>query len=219
MSWITVGVAATSAVAGGVQGKRDKHRLERDERAQIGADTERQSRIDMTRGQIDRAFDAPERQSQYAGYADAMREYLSGELIKQKRDASRNLKFALAKSGQTGGSQSVDANANLGEEFNRGALQNERQVQGDVANLRGQDQLSRNSLLNLADGGLDLTSAMSRSSTALSNNLGNASVTAMGQGLGDVFADTGKTYKAINERVAQRRGFGYKTNRKELYGS
>lgn len=218
MSWVTVGVTVGSALFGGQQAKKEKKRIAGEEADAAAYEGDRQQRIDVTRGRIDAAFDDPRRQKQYEDYANAMRDYMGTELVREKRDAARNLKFALAKAGQTGGSQSVDANAQLGNEFQRGALQNERQVQGSVADLKGADELSRQSLLSLADNGLDLTSALRRSSTALSSNLGNANLNAMATGLGDVFADTAKTYKTINERVAQRRGFGYKTNRSELYG-
>lgn len=219
MSWVTVGVTVGSAIFGGQQAKKEKKRLAREEQEQGLYESDRQARIDVTRGVIDNTFNSPKRLKQYEDYANALREHSGTELVRQKRDAARNLKFALAKAGQTGGSQSVDANAQLGEEFQRGALQNERDVQGSVADLKTGDELSRQSLLQLADGGLDLNTALQRSSTALSSNLGAANNTALAKGMGDVFADTAKTYKTINERVAQRRGFGYKTNRNELYGS
>jgi hypothetical protein len=218
MSWVTVGVSAGSALLGGAQAKKEKKRQREREGAQSQLEADRQRRIDMTRGAIDRTFEGPGRQQQYADYATAMREQLGSELVRQKRDAARNLKFSLAKAGQTGGSQAVDANYRLGEEFQRGALQNERNVQGGVASLRGADEQARNNLLALADSGLDLTSALRRSGQMQASNLGNANINALQQGMGDVFAETGKTYKAINERVAQRRGFGYRTNRNELYG-
>lgn len=218
MSWVTVGVGVGTALLGNKSARQERGRIKRDEQYAAGMEAERQTKLDATRGVINRQFDSPQRQQQYADYASAMREYMGGELVRQKRDAARNLKFALAKSGQIGGSQQVAGEAQLGNEYQRGALENERRVQGSVASLKGADENARNNLLQLADSGLGLTDATRRSSTMLGNNIANANASALERGLGDVFADTGAAYKAINERAAQRRGFGYKTNRKELYG-
>lgn len=218
MSWVTVGVGAGTALLGSRTARKERARTRADEQYATGMEAQRQTKLDETRGVINRAFDSPQRQRQYADYASAMREYMGGELVRQKRDAARNLKFALAKAGQIGGSQQVANETQLGNEYQRGALENERRVQGAVAGLKGADEQSRNQLLALADSGLGLTDAQRRTSTMLSSNIGNANVSALEKGLGDVFGDTAATYKAINERAAQRRGFGYKTNRQELYG-
>lgn len=218
MSWITVGVGVATTALGGKSARKERGRIKGEEQYAAGMEAQRQTKLDETRSVINRAFDSPQRQQQYADYATAMREYMGGELVRQKRDAARNLKFALAKSGQVGGSQQVAGNQRLGEEFQRGALENERRVQGGVASLKGADELARNNLLQLADTGIGLTDATRRASTVLSSNLGNANASQLERGMGDVFADTSAAYKAINERAAQRRGFGYKTNRQELYG-
>lgn len=218
MSWVTVGVGVGTALLGGREARKEKGAIRKREQLEAGYEAERQAKTDATRGVINRSFDSPQRQRQYADYATAMREYMGGELVRKKRDAARNLKFALAKAGQIGGSQQVAGETQLGNEFQRGALENERRVQGSVAQLKGADEQSRNSLLALADSGLDLTSATRRSQSMLANNMGNANLSALQTGLGDVFADTAAVYKSINERAAQRRGFGYKTNRQELYG-
>lgn len=218
MSWVTVGVSVGTAALGSSAARKERGAIKNREQMEAGYESERQAKISGTRSVIDSTFDAPQRQQQYADYASAMRQYMGGELVRQKRDAARNLKFSLAKAGQIGGSQQVAGDTRLGNEFQRGALENERKVQGSVASLKGADENARNSLLQLADGGLDLTSAMRRTQSTLANNLGNANLTATQQGLGDVFGDTAAVYKQINERAAQRKGFGYKTNREELYG-
>ena len=218
MSWLNAGVAIGGAVLGNRQQKKADKKNRQLENEASAYEADRQQRIDLTRGQIDQAFESPRRQKQYGDYAAALRDYLGGELVRQKRDSSRDLKFALARAGQVGGSVAADSQAKLGDEYSRGALQNERNVQGSLASLKNQDQLARNQLLQLADSGLDATTALRRSNESLSQNIGNANTQAIGQGLGDVFTETGKTHKAITERIQQRRGFGYKTGRNELYG-
>ena len=218
MAWVTVGVTAASAIGGKMSADKDKRGIARTESANATLEQQRQRSIDDNRGLVNRAFDSPQRAAQYDDYAAAMREYMGGELVRQKRDAAKNLKFALAKAGQVGGSQQVAGERRLGEEYQRGALENERSVQTGVAQLKGADDQARNNLLQLVDSGMGATDTLRRSSAQLTSNLGNASLTATQKGLGDVFSDTAATYKAINERAALRRGFGYKTNRQELYG-
>jgi hypothetical protein len=218
MAWVTVGVTVASAIGGKMSADKDKRGIARNESAAATTEQQRQQSIDANRGLVNKAFDSPQRQAQYDDYAAAMREYTGGELVRQKRDAARNLKFALAKGGQIGGSQQVAGERRLGEEYARGALDNERQVQTGVAQLKGADDASRNNLLQLVERGMGATDSLRRSSQQLTSNIGNASLTSMQKGLGDVFGDTFAAYKAINDRAAQRAGFGYKTNRKELYG-
>lgn len=218
MSWVTIGVSAGTAVLGASADKKNRKRQATADNEAAAYEGDRQGRIDMTRGIVDRTFDSPQRQQQYADYAKALREQLGGELIRKKRDESRNLKFALARAGQTGGSVAVDAGSRLGDEYSRAALEGERGVQSSVQGLRSSDAQSRNNLLQLADSGLDATSAVRRGNEALTGNLANANVQGLPGMFGDAFADTAATYKRINERVAQRRGFGYKANRQDLYG-
>lgn len=218
MSWVTVGVTVDSALLGGREKKKQKKRTGRQEAEISEFEADRQRRIDETRGLIDRSFGSQRRQNQYDDYVGALREYLGTELVRQKADASRQTKFALARAGQTGGSVASDTMAKLGDEYSRGALQNESTVQGSLAGLRDQDEIARTRLLALADSGMDLTTAARRTSEMQEASIGRARNESFAKGLGDVFEKTAGTYKAINERVAQRRGFGYKANRQDLYG-
>lgn len=217
MSWVTAGVTIGTGIVGASKDKKLRKQQEQREAEYAAYEGDRQQRIDQTRGVVDAAYDSPKRQRQYADYAAALREFMGSELVRAKKDAARNLKFSLARAGQTGGSVAADASTRLGEEFARGALDNERQVQGNVAQLQDQDETSRRNLLSLVDNGMGVTDALRRSNESLTNTLGRANTQIMSQGLGDVFADTAATYKAINERVAQRRGFGYRANRADLY--
>ena len=75
------------------------------------AEAERQRRIAATTGQINAAYDAPGRQSQYDDFLKAVRQNYTDDATRQKRDVDRSQKFSLARSGLTGGSAAVDANS------------------------------------------------------------------------------------------------------------
>lgn len=217
-TWVTVGVSVGSALVGANEQRTGAAHAKGAADEASSFDADRQARIDQTRGVINATFDSKQRKAQYADYAASMRDYLGGELIRQKRDTARNLKFSLAKAGQTGGSVAADAGARLGDEYARGAIANERTVQGNLGSLESQDANSRNQLLALATNGMDMTSGLQRANSTLATNLGNATSNGIPKGLGDVFNETAGVYKAINERSAQRKGFGYKANRTDLYG-
>lgn len=218
MSFVTVGVSVGGALLGRSKEKKAQKRQDEEEARQADYERERQQKIDTSRAVIDRSFNAPARQKQYADFVGALREHLSSELVRQKSDTARSLKFALARAGQTGGSVAADTNARLGDEYSRGALDNERTAQGALADLRGQDQSARLGLLQLADQGLSATDAPRRAGEALEDNLGRANITGLGKGFGDFFAETAKTADTIKRRVQERRGFGYRANRQDLYG-
>src|SRR5690554_8179011 len=94
---------------------------------------ERQARIDQTTGQINQLFDSPDRQQQITDFQSAMQDFYMQDLNRQKGTADRDLSFALARSGLTGGSRQVDANRTLGEDYQRGILDSERRAQSAAA--------------------------------------------------------------------------------------
>jgi hypothetical protein len=221
MTWVSVGVAGGSALLGGFGANKQKKRQDQlDAQAGVQAQFEREqdARTRLARGQIDAAYDSPRRQAGYDRYANALRGYLGTELGRRKVDTGRNLKFALAKQGLTGGSVDVDTTRRLGDEFAQAALMNERSVQGGLADLRNTDEASRIALHNMAGQGMNATTAGRRAVEGFQQNAALAANDARVKGIGDVFSDTAATYKAINERAALRRGYGYNASRSDLYG-
>jgi hypothetical protein len=218
MTWVAAGVGIGSALFGGQQAKKEKKR-----QAQLGADQEafegdRNARIDLARGQIDSVFDSKRRLGQQTKFAGNLRGYLGSELGRKSTDASRQLKFAMARGGQTGGKVAIDTNKRLGDEFAEAAINNERTVQSELAQLKAQDEQARNALKQMAGSGMSLTEANRRALVAGQNTLATADNVARVRGIGDVFADTAKTYKGINERAELRRGYGFNQRRADLYG-
>lgn len=151
------------------------------------AERQRQASIASTQSQVNALFDSPERAAQREQFGAAMRDLFQQDLGRQKQTADRDLKFALARMGLTGGSANVDAGRELGEEYQRGVLDSERKAQGAVADLLGRDEQSRANLMALAQGGTNLTAASQQAAGALRANLEGARSSAQVQGLGDIF--------------------------------
>ena len=218
MTWVSAGVAIGSTVLGGISGSKEKKRQKALQNQTAAVEADRDARTKLVRGQIDTVFDSPKRQAQHAQFGESLRGYLGSQLGRKQTDAVRNLKFALAKQGLTGGSVDVDSGRRLGEEFSDAAIGNERTVAGEVAQLRSQDEQQRNALKAMASSGMGLTEANRRASEAAQQGLATADYGARVKGIGDVFADTAATYKAINERAAMRSGYGHNARRADLYG-
>lgn len=173
------------------------------------AERERQARIAASVGQINQAFDNPNRARELADYLGATRTFYMDDLNRQKGDTDRGLKFAMARSGLSGGSVAIDNARRVGEDYTRGALEADRRAQSSVADLRAQDEQSRLQLIQMAQSGLDATTASSRSFEALRSNLQAGRSTATAQGLGDAFGSFANIYRRSQEEAARRRGEQY----------
>jgi hypothetical protein len=138
------------------------------------AEEERRRQIRETQGKIEAIFSSPERERGIQEFIGATRGTLQQRLNRDKADNDRKLKFALARSGQAGGSTGIDQNQNLSEAFLEATIEAERRAQGAGARLRDSDQESKLALFNQALGGLDLTTAASNANAALSTNIGLA---------------------------------------------
>ena len=168
------------------------------------AEEERKAQVREATAAIDRAYAG--RGSQLQEFLNAMRSEFRTDAFKQKEEADRQLKFAMARGGLTGGSASADAGTKLGEEFTKGLLQGERQAQDALGRLRASDEASRADLIRLAQGGADVTTAASQAARALQSNLEGARASSLVTGLGDIFSSTRDLYKRQQEAAARRRG-------------
>lgn len=179
------------------------------------AEAMRQSQIDQTTTDINAMFDSSSRQKQIADFKQAMQDFYLGDLNRQKEGADRDLTFAMARSGLTGGSRQVDANRSLGEEYQRGILDAERRAQSAASGLRGQDEQSRLNLVGLAQSGLSSTNAASQAAAAMRAALEGSTANAKMQGLGDLFTSVANTKKQSEESAATRRANSMYTS---MYG-
>src|ERR1700743_1145776 len=101
----------------------------------------RQAQIAANVANINSAFS--NRSGEYANYQNALQGQYQTELNRQQAIAARNNKFALARSGLTGGSAAVDAGTLLSQDMQRGTLAAQQQVQGAVDLLLSHEQIGR----------------------------------------------------------------------------
>lgn len=179
------------------------------------AERERQAQINQTTSQINALFDSPDRQAQIADFQRAMQDLYQQDLARQHEGASRDLKFALARSGLTGGSRQVDANRDLGEMYQRGVLEAERKAQGAAANLRGEDERARANLTSMAMTGLSATNAANQAASAMRASLEGARAGAMADSIGDLFGGIAEVRRRSEEDAARRRADNLYTS---MYG-
>lgn len=159
------------------------------------AEEARQRAIAATQRGIEAAFNTPQREADIQSFLNATRDYYRSDADRQQGDAARELRFAMARTGTAGGSQDAFNNSRLAETYQRGILEADRRAQAAAANLRAQDQQSKQNLFALAQSGLDATTASQQAAQVLRQNLDQARVTANEGSLGDLFASFGDIYK------------------------
>jgi hypothetical protein len=175
------------------------------QRAAQAQQQQQQAAIEQSQAQINAIFDNPQRQADIDDFVNATRQYYQQDLDKQKANADRSLKFALAKAGLTGGSEQVDQQEQLGESYAKGQLQAEQKALGAGANLQDADEQARQRLIALATSGLDATNAASQSARALQTDLQSARAGIDANALGSVFNTFDNFAKNVTTAQQQRR--------------
>lgn len=177
----------------------------------------RQAGIANATAKINAIYGSPARQQQYGDFEKAIQSYNLNQLNQQKTNADRQLNFAMARQGLTGGSADADASANLTRQYNEGVLKGQQGAASAAAGLKSQDQAQKQQLIGLAQSGLDATSAANQATTGMQTNLDSAMAQSESQGLGDMFGGLASYYDQSNQ-AKQLRGLlsGQQTN--GLYG-
>lgn len=164
------------------------------------ANAQQQQQIQQSVQQINSAYSNPNRQSQYDTYGKNLLNYYTGQVNEQQTTNARNLKFADARSGLTGGSAAADANTQLGKDYSKALLQASQQAQGGKAALQQSDIQSKNQLIGLAQQGNFTGTIPTQIAQAQSASLGAAGNYANANALGNLFAGTGAIWQ--NEQTA-----------------
>ena len=176
------------------------------------ANQQQQQQIQQTIGQINAAYGSPARQQQYQTYGKNLQDYYTGQVNQQEATNARNLKFANARSGLTGGSEAVDSNTQLQKDYTQGLLQASQQAQAGQSALQQADINAKNQLISLAEQGNYTGSIPTAVSQAQNAALGAASNYGGANALGNLFAGTGQIYTneqtAAANRKAQNSPFG-----------
>ncbi|MEY2160405.1 MULTISPECIES: hypothetical protein [unclassified Rhodanobacter] len=171
------------------------------------AEADRQSAIRGTQSRVNQVFNDPKRQADISDFVNATRSYYQQDLDRQKGNADRGLKFALARSGLTGGSTQVDQQQQLGQDYGRGLLQVEQKAQGAGASLSAADQNARSRLISLATSGLDATTAAQQASAAMRSNLEAGRSEAQLGSLADSFGQTNSFLQNVKDQQKFRQGY------------
>lgn len=178
------------------------------------AEKARQAAIAGTQGRVNAVFDSPERQAEIERAIAAQREFETGILNQKKADTDRQLRFALARNGQVGGSTQVDQQRRFGQDYANALLGVERSAQGFGANIRSADQDARARLISLATAGLDATTGAQQAAEAMRVNLQAGNANRNAEGVANAFVNFNDFLKSSRERADRQRadrvaGFNY----------
>lgn len=169
------------------------------------AETTRQQSILKQIGGINSTFASPARQQQYSDYGDALKNYFSDQLNQQRAVSDRNLKFGLARAGQTGGSVAVDQGTLSAKDYINGVLSATGKTQDAVSALKNQDNAQRLNLINQARGGLSIGTNDMNAFFNSQGNAQNALASGRVQGLGDLFGNVAQYYTKQANDAEQKR--------------
>lgn len=122
------------------------------------------------------------------------------EIDKQFAEAERQNRFGLARSGLMGGSADVDSNAQIQERTNQGLLQASALGDAAAAELKTADERSRQSLISLAQTGVDAGTAQNMALQQLNASAQTAKGNRTGAQIGNLFGDLSQAY--LNRQVA-----------------
>jgi hypothetical protein len=176
------------------------------------ANAQQQKDIQNSVGQITSAYSSPNRANQYAQYNQNLSNYYTGQVNNQEAINARNLNFANARSGLTGGSAAVDNNTQLQKDYTHGLLNASQQATAGTSALEQSDISAKNQLIGLAQQGNFTGQIPTQVAQAQSASLGNAQNYGNAQSLGNVFAGTAGIYQneqtAAANRKAQTSPFG-----------
>lgn len=161
---------------------------------------QQQQQIQDSVNQINAAYGSPNRQAQYDTYGKNLNDYYTGQVNTQEATNARNLKFANARSGLTGGSAAVDSGTQLAKDYTQGLLTASQQAQAGKASLMNADTQSKNQQISLAQQGNYVGQIPLATSEAQSANLQSAQNYGNANAVNNLFSGTAGIYQ--NEQVA-----------------
>ena len=138
------------------------------------------------------------REKLYEDQRDAVYEINSREVNRQYGDAERNNRFGLARHGLMGGSADVDSNARLQEITNEGLMKASGIADSAAASLRAKDESARQSLISMAQSGIDTGTAQKMAMESLDSTSQEAQSARTGASVGDLFGGLSQAYLRYN---------------------
>lgn len=171
------------------------------QKAAEAAEAQRQAQVKSTQAGIEALYADPKREAGIVDMVNATRQFLQGKLDQQYGDAGRQLKFAMARTGKTGGSVDVDKNRRLGRDYLDAGLGVERKAQTAGNAVRSADQQSKLGLFSMAAQGLDATTAARQAGEMRRVNLANARSDALQADVDNAFGGFADIYKRSKEQA------------------
>ncbi len=180
--------------------------------ASNAANAAQQASIQQSVGQINSAYSNPNRQNQYEQYNKNLSNYYTGQANNQEAVNARNLQFANARSGLTGGSAAVDSNTQLQKDYTNALLQASQAATAGTSALEQSDINAKNQLIGLAQQGNFTGAVPIATSQAQGASLGAAQNYGSANALNNLFTGTQGIYQneqtAAANRAAQQNPFG-----------
>lgn len=164
------------------------------------ANAQQQKDITNSVNQITAAYDNPNRAAQYQQYQTNLSNYYTGQVNNQEAVNARNLTFANARSGLTGGSAAVDNNTQIQKDYTQGLLNASQQATAGTSALEQSDVSAKNQLIGLAQQGNFTGAIPMQVAQAQTASLGAAGNYGQANSLGNIFAGTAGIYQ--NEQTA-----------------
>lgn len=169
------------------------------------SDAARQQGIQRSVDQINTAYTSPQRQAQYDSYGKNLNDYYTKQVNDAQEVNARNLKFAIARNGQTGGSFAVDANGQLNKDYTKGLLQASQQAQAGRSALQQADINAKNQQISLAEQGAYTGANATAAGQAMGANLDAAKGYTNTNALGNLFQGSANIYQNATTAAANRR--------------
>lgn len=155
---------------------------------------------------IDSIFNDPSRQAEYDKLGKDVSTYYTNDVNQQQVKAARQQKFALARQGLVGGSQQAYEGGQLSQDYQKALIQATNQGQTAEANLKSQDEQTRESLVSMAMNGLSANEANSQATGSLATSLQAAQGQIGAQSLGNIFGDVAQYQTDSQNAAALRQG-------------
>lgn len=149
---------------------------------------------------------AKTRDQLYAEQKQAVFDINARDVNKQYQEAERQNRFGLARAGLMGGSADVDSNAQLQERTNEGLMKATGIADQAASDLKTADERSRQSLISMAQSGIDTGTAQGMALRNLDATAQSAQAQRQGATIGGLFNDLSQAYLMRQAANGQRAG-------------
>lgn len=163
-------------------------------KAAAKAEDDRQARITSAVSTINGVFDNPTRNDLYDEQEKAVYDINALDVNRQYTDAEQSNRFGLARSGLMGGSTDIDSNAELQRKTNEGLMKAAGLGDAAAADLKTADERSRQSLISMAQSGIDTGTAQSMALRNLDATAQSAAGARAGSSLSGLFDNMSNAY-------------------------